>query len=73
MQSSAARNPVSVANAAAVACATAQPGSSLSSNAPAASHTAARAASRATSMLAQRCFTAWNCPMGRPNCTRTWA
>ena len=39
----------------------------------AASQAAARAPSAATSMSAQRCFTAWNCPMGRPNCSRTLA
>ncbi len=73
MQSLAHRNPVSVASAAAAPCATSHPGSSMSSNIRVASHTVARAASRATSMLAHRCFTAWNCPIGRPNCTRTWA
>ena len=35
--------------------------------------TAAVASSAATSMSAQWCFTAWNMPMGRPNCTRSFA
>ena len=39
----------------------------------AASHTAARASSVRASMSAQRCFTPWNWPIGRPNCTRTLA
>ena len=39
----------------------------------AASHTAAVASSVATSMLAQWCLTAWNIPIGRPNCSRTSA
>ena len=39
----------------------------------AASHTAARASSVRASMSAQRCFTPWNWPIGRPNCTRTFA
>ena len=29
--------------------------------------------STSTSMSAQRCFTAWNDPIGRPNCTRSFA
>ena len=41
--------------------------------AAAASQTAAVASSVATSMSAQWCFTAWNMPMGRPNCTRSFA
>ena len=44
-----------------------------SSAARAASHTAARASSMRASISAQRCFTPWNCPIGRPNCTRTFA
>ena len=43
------------------------------SSASAASHAAPRACSTATSMSAQRCFTPWNCPIGRPNCSRTVA
>ncbi len=33
----------------------------------AASQTAAAACSARVSMRAHRCFTAWNCPIGRPN------
>ncbi len=47
--------------------------STESSDARAASHTAAVASSAATSMSAQWCFTAWNVPMVRPNCTRSFA
>ena len=39
----------------------------------AASHTAARACSIATSMWAHLCLTPWNWPIGRPNCSRTLA
>ena len=33
----------------------------------------AAAAWRATYTSARRCFTAWNAPMGWPNCSRTFA
>ncbi len=46
---------------------------SARSTAPAAAQVAARAASNVQSMSAQRCLTAWKCPMGRPNCSRTRA
>ena len=39
----------------------------------AASHATAAHCSTATSMSASACLTAWNCPMGRPNWTRTLA
>ena len=39
----------------------------------AASHTAARASSVRAAMLAHRCFTPWNCPIGRPNWRRSVA
>ena len=35
--------------------------------------TAPRASSVRASMSAHRCFTPWNWPIGRPNCTRTFA
>ena len=39
----------------------------------AAQYTVERIPSTSTSMSAQRCFTAWNEPIGRPNCTRSLA
>ena len=39
----------------------------------AAQYTVERMPSTSTSMSAQRCFTAWNDPIGRPNCTRSLA
>ena len=45
----------------------------VSDHAAAASHATAAACSTSTSMSAKACLTAWNCPMGRPNCTRTLA
>ena len=39
----------------------------------AASHATARACSSASSMSAHLCLTPWNCPIGRPNCSRTFA
>ena len=39
----------------------------------AASQASASSARPRTSMSASRCLTAWNCPMGRPNCRRTLA
>lgn len=39
----------------------------------AASHTVARACSSATSIQASLCLMPWNCPIGRPNWTRTLA
>ena len=39
----------------------------------AAQYTADRMPSTSTSMSAQRCFTAWKLPIGRPNCTRSLA
>ena len=45
----------------------------LSSTARAASHASTRACSTRTSMSAHRCLIPWNCPMGRPNCSRTFA
>ncbi len=57
------------------AAATAAGNCSSSGSRPAASHVSARAASNRHSASAQRCFTAWNWPMGRPNWTRSeaWA
>ena len=46
---------------------------SASPTARAASHVAARASSVRATMLAQRCFTPWNCPIGRPNWRRSFA
>ena len=37
------------------------------------STTVERMPSTSTSMSAQRCFTAWKLPIGRPNCTRSFA
>jgi hypothetical protein len=45
----------------------------FSSSARAASQAAAVACSASTRMFAQRCFTAWNVPIVRPNWTRTFA
>ena len=39
----------------------------------AAQYTVERMPSTSTSMSAQRCLTAWNDPIGRPNCTRSFA
>lgn len=55
------------ATAAASAC------SVPSSASRAASQAAARACSSESRRSAQRCLTAWNWPMGRPNCSRTFA
>ena len=49
------------------------PGSVVPGSARAASQTAAAACSAAVSIRAQRCFTAWNWPIGRPNWWRILA
>ena len=45
----------------------------VSAAARAASHAVPRACSVVMSMSASLCFTAWNWPIGRPNCSRTFA
>ena len=57
------------------ACRSSCPGSPAcaSLHAAAASQATAAHCSTATSMSASACLTAWNWPMGRPNCTRTFA
>ena len=46
---------------------------SSASTASAASQATDVICSTRTAMSASRCLTAWNCPIGRPNCTRTFA
>ncbi len=60
-------------SARAIAVAAAKDAAEPSSSARAASQAAARASSTRQSMSAHRCFTPWNCPMGRPNWTRSLA
>src|SRR5579875_2100767 len=64
MQSWTTSTAASIATTAAMAAASSRDGPD---GARAASHTAARASSVAASIRAQRCLTAWNCPIGRPN------
>src|SRR5437667_209953 len=67
-----------LASAASVASTLAEATWRAAASSPSASATAAkvvseRAASARTAMSAQRCFTAWKAPIGRPNCCRTFA
>ena len=55
------------------AIATASSNSGVPGSVRAASHVAAVASCVATNMSAAWCFTAWNMPMTRPNCSRTLA
>ena len=73
MASLAARTPPSVASAPAAAAARRACARSPASRASAASHAAAVIASTSASRSASLCLTPWNCPMGRPNCTRVRA
>ena len=68
---SSAMSPAMAALRARLASSGCSAGSSL--KAAAASQATAADCSEATSMSASACFTAWNWPMGRPNCTRTLA
>ena len=66
--------PTAASGAITAATPAAKPDSSApSSEARAASQTTARAFSSSMSMRAHLCLTPWNCPIGRPNCSRTLA
>ena len=74
MHSCAQLTAASTATSAATAAANSPPASRLPAwTARAASQAAAAACSAAVSIQAQRCLTAWNWPMGRPNWWRIFA